>query len=298
MTRSNCSSLMSLSCASITTPALFTRASMRPQRTTTESTMRSTLARSVTSTSKPAASPPCSWISATVSLTPAGSRSHGATFAPSRAKRSAAAWPMPRPAPVMIATLLLGLIAEHSRKRRPKRRQIYRKPLFGTTRRQPPPLLARRGGGRRPTGWSSVELLPDCFQHALKIPHHVLVLEPQHSDAKLRQVPVAPSVADLLALGIMRGAVQLHRQLLPRAIEIENVHAHAMLATKLASTKLRTLQCFPQHRLRRSEVRPELRATALQALEVIESHEATSRTSNHPAGFAGTPPWKGGETYP
>ena len=67
-------------------------------------------AGSVTSTTKPCASPPAPRTSSTAASTVLRSRSQTTTFAPSRANLSAVAWPMPRAAPVMMQTLPASLM--------------------------------------------------------------------------------------------------------------------------------------------------------------------------------------------
>src|SRR5690242_16637044 len=67
--------------------------------------MRSPKSLAVTSPLQATARPPARSISAMVSLAGASSRSLTTTAAPSRARRRATCWPMPRPDPVTIATL-------------------------------------------------------------------------------------------------------------------------------------------------------------------------------------------------
>ena len=75
-----------------------------PRTATVAATMASTWARSLTSQVIEMACPPASFISETVSAAPSAPRSATATRAPSFAKRTAAARPMPRAAPVTRAT--------------------------------------------------------------------------------------------------------------------------------------------------------------------------------------------------
>src|SRR5687768_16730715 len=85
-------------------PALLTRMSMRPWRSTVAAIIASMAAASVTSTEATSALPPFSWIAVTVSH--AWSPRAAATTCAPRATRSAAiSRPMPRDAPVTIATL-------------------------------------------------------------------------------------------------------------------------------------------------------------------------------------------------
>src|SRR5580765_9065217 len=97
-------------------PALLTRMSTRPKRSTACSTMRPAPAKSATFSPFATASPPSASISRTTSCagpssapSPASDapRSLTTIFAPARASASACSRPIPRPAPVTIATLPL-----------------------------------------------------------------------------------------------------------------------------------------------------------------------------------------------
>ena len=86
-------------------PALFTNTSSFPKRSSVWSTMLLTCSALETSVSTNRASPPASPTMATV-FRPSGTlRSATVTLAPSPAKRSAAARPMPVAPPVIMATL-------------------------------------------------------------------------------------------------------------------------------------------------------------------------------------------------
>src|SRR3954447_6203742 len=73
--------------------------------------------RLVTSTINPCASAPPALTAAMVSSILAWSRSQTITIAPSRPNLSAVAWPMPRPAPVMMDTLpcsrMISLVVQY-----------------------------------------------------------------------------------------------------------------------------------------------------------------------------------------
>ena len=97
-------------------PTLLTRTSMRPNSRRQASTARATEAASVTSHSAVAKRPPSSRMRSAVSSMDAGFRSTPKTSAPSCANRTAAARPLPQPAPtdpapVIIATLPWSLPA-------------------------------------------------------------------------------------------------------------------------------------------------------------------------------------------
>src|SRR6516165_6560385 len=100
--RSNASSLIESSSASPParlTPTLLCRTSMRPQRFMTSETIALISASFVTSALNAAAVPPLAAIMSTVSWAEIRSRSTHSTFAPSRAKVSAVARPLPMPSP-------------------------------------------------------------------------------------------------------------------------------------------------------------------------------------------------------
>src|SRR5262245_60611517 len=104
--RSNCASGMSSSGARAPKPwALFTRTSTPPQRAAVSATIRSTSARTATSTTAANASPPAAQTSATVRSARCGFSSATQTRAPSRPNASAIPRPMPCPAPVTTAIL-------------------------------------------------------------------------------------------------------------------------------------------------------------------------------------------------
>src|SRR6516162_8493638 len=86
-------------------PALLTRISSRPNRSTVVAIPASTAASSLTSIATPTAVPPARLIWVAVASADCNCRSAIATFAPSVPKRLAISLPMPLAAPVMIATL-------------------------------------------------------------------------------------------------------------------------------------------------------------------------------------------------
>jgi hypothetical protein len=87
------------------TPAAFTSTSMPPKLSTAFLTMPDGDCSSVTSAAKAMDRPPAEEISRDTSARAAGSLETSATAAPSRAKASAAARPMPLDAPVTMTTL-------------------------------------------------------------------------------------------------------------------------------------------------------------------------------------------------
>src|SRR6266853_437237 len=124
--RSSASSVMSSSSASPAarlTPTLLCRISMRPQRACASATIALISASRVTSASKATAVPPLAPIMSTVSWADVRLWSTHSTFAPSRAKVSAVARPLPMPspglcpAPTTIATRSFRRMSVHSRNR-------------------------------------------------------------------------------------------------------------------------------------------------------------------------------------
>src|SRR3954470_4115898 len=104
--RSHSSSSISCSgCALFSTPALLKAMSSRPNRSTTCATAASTCSGIETSHAITSTSPPACFRAASVSLRATAVRSRMATRAPSAAKASAVARPMPLAAPVTRATL-------------------------------------------------------------------------------------------------------------------------------------------------------------------------------------------------
>src|SRR5438270_7674811 len=91
-------------------PAQATRMSRRPKAALAPSMSASTDSREVTSQAIALALPPSLEILPAVSSAGAASRSETTTAAPSAASRAAVAAPMPRPDPVMPATLFSNLI--------------------------------------------------------------------------------------------------------------------------------------------------------------------------------------------
>ena len=113
MTASHSASVMFVSMRSRRMPALLTSTCRSPKASTAESTRRFAASKSVTSSWLAMASPPAALISATTSSAgvasepvPSGDppRSFTTTLAPSAANKSACSRPIPRPAPVMMAT--------------------------------------------------------------------------------------------------------------------------------------------------------------------------------------------------
>ena len=85
--------------------ALFTSMSRRPKAATASAISRWISCSLPTSAAMKRAVPPARVISSTTALPAAALRPLTMTFAPSAAKRSAMAWPMPLVEPVMMATL-------------------------------------------------------------------------------------------------------------------------------------------------------------------------------------------------
>src|SRR4051794_34780566 len=90
------------------TPALLTSTVGAPRVSTTSPTTRSTASSSLTSAANAAARTPRAASRSAVSLAVASSMSRHATAIPSAPRRSAMAAPMPRPAPVTMATTCSG----------------------------------------------------------------------------------------------------------------------------------------------------------------------------------------------
>src|SRR3977135_824373 len=124
--RSKASSVMASSSASPParlTPTLLCRMSMRPQRPCASATMALMSASLVTSALQATAVPPLAVIMSTVSCAEAALCATDRTFAPSRAKVSAVARPLPIPspglwpAPTTMATRSFRRMSAHSRNR-------------------------------------------------------------------------------------------------------------------------------------------------------------------------------------
>src|SRR6266853_5713212 len=124
--RSSASSVISSSSASPParlTPTLLCRISMRPQRACASATIALISASRVTSASKATAVPPLAPIMSTVSWADVRLWSTHSTLAPSRAKVSAVARPLPMPspglwpAPTTMATRSFRRMSIHSRDR-------------------------------------------------------------------------------------------------------------------------------------------------------------------------------------
>ena len=119
MTASNSSSLMDTSMRSRRMPALFTTTWRSPKLETAWSTMALAPANELTLSVLATAWPPAAVISSTTDWaaetsvpdpSTAPPRSLTTTFAPSDANRRACSRPMPRPPPVMIATLSCSML--------------------------------------------------------------------------------------------------------------------------------------------------------------------------------------------
>ncbi len=107
--RSQSSSVASITEPLLFTPALLYNTSTRPNSLLIWANALSTWAGSAMSAPTATALPPAPAISAAVSLAASAAMSTSATAAPSRANNSAAARPIPDPAPVTTATLPASL---------------------------------------------------------------------------------------------------------------------------------------------------------------------------------------------
>ena len=104
MTRSHsCSDIVKI-IRSRSTPALLTRMSSRPYRSSAVATSFSPVAHSATSPAATTAWPPAAVISPATACTASPGRSFSTSRAPARASASASARPSPFPAPVTMAT--------------------------------------------------------------------------------------------------------------------------------------------------------------------------------------------------
>ena len=115
------SSFMRSSRPSRVMPALFTRMSMRPSSVSNRSAIAATSAHSATFALMTSARRPCDNTARAVSSARVTSRSTTATSAPSRAKASAMARPIPWAAPVTIATFPASITAVQRPAPRPSR---------------------------------------------------------------------------------------------------------------------------------------------------------------------------------
>ena len=104
-TASQSASLMRMRRPSFVMPALFTRMSTVPNASMTRFTHASTSALSATLQPSARAVEPAASTRSTVSRHQSSWRSTTATLAPASASFFAICWPMPRPAPVTMATL-------------------------------------------------------------------------------------------------------------------------------------------------------------------------------------------------
>src|SRR3954447_17424136 len=109
MTMSQSVSVILNSMLSRVTPALFTSTVGPPSSAATRSTAACTCSGSLTSAPTASAFPPAASMASTVPLAEDSSRSRTATANPSWANRSAVAAPMPRAAPVTMATRVPAL---------------------------------------------------------------------------------------------------------------------------------------------------------------------------------------------
>src|ERR1700741_4911794 len=131
--RSNASSVIASSSASPParlTPTLLCRMSMRPQRASASATIALISASRVTSAWKAAAVPPLAAIRSTVSCADARLRSTHSTLAPSRAKVSAVARPLPIPSPGLCPAPTTIAIRSFSRMSRHSRHRVLLQYLF------------------------------------------------------------------------------------------------------------------------------------------------------------------------
>src|SRR3954471_1527085 len=110
MTVSQSASVILNSMLSRVTPALLISTVGPPSSVATRSTAAETASASDTSTATASAFPPAEVICSAVPLAPASSRSSTPTANPSWASRSAVAAPMPRAAPVTMATRLVAVV--------------------------------------------------------------------------------------------------------------------------------------------------------------------------------------------
>src|SRR5256886_4830692 len=124
-------------------PALFTRMSIRPNSARVRSVMAARSVRRVTSVGTTLTRRPSPFTSAAVRSAPARSSSATTRSAPIRASSSAVARPIPRPAPVTIATCPVSSMTSASGADRPRARRRRRQLVV---QRVPGRVLQRDGG--------------------------------------------------------------------------------------------------------------------------------------------------------
>ena len=83
----------------------------------------------------------------------------------------------------------------------------------------------------------------NCLQNPFAILQHLVVPEPKHLPALVRQISVTDIVAN--AFGVLR-TVNLHNQLSPNAKKVDNVRADRDLPAKLESAEATIAQQAPQ----------------------------------------------------
>ncbi len=96
--------------------------------------------------------------------------------------------------------------------------------------------------------------------------------EAKHGDTVLIQIFRSAFIVRLLCGFIVDVSIQLDREALFRAIEIEDVEADAMLATELPSIQFCAAQLIPQQVLAIGGAIPEFPAALLQAGMVLNLH--------------------------
>ena len=99
------------------------------------------------------------------------------------------------------------------------------------------------------------EAARDRREHAIRIAHHVLMLEPDHPDARGRKVSGSEHVAAYRNAVVMCGAIELDGKSLGRAIEVEHEGTDAVLTAELAALELASLQVMPEQGFCGSQVR-------------------------------------------
>jgi hypothetical protein len=88
-------------------------------------------------------------------------------------------------------------------------------------------------------------MLPDQIQHALRIFEHILILQPQHRQARGAEKPLASLVPDSRVLAVVRRSFQLDDKSLLWAIEVNDVGTDAVLPPEFPALQLRALQYTP-----------------------------------------------------
>ena len=82
---------------------------------------------------------------------------------------------------------------------------------------------------------SNLEMILDHPQYALHIVHDIPILEAHHPYTERSKVASSRLIAYHSALMIMCRAVELHREALARAVEVQDVGPDAVLAPELAA---------------------------------------------------------------